>query len=182
MSKVILETIYKIISNYPGFFSYNETIALGSATLSLPDKSLIVELGSLYGRSSALFSEIAQINDLDVICIDNFCGNSETEPYFRENILDRYRNTKLIKATTDEAVFEFSDETIDLLFIDANHQEDGILNDCKNYLPKVKHNGIVAFHDYFHQDFPSVKKWVDVFTEDWEVLAEADSLIIKRKP
>lgn len=40
---------------------------------------------------------------------------------------------------------------IDLLFIDADHSMDAVLNDFYNYLPFVNENGLILIHDSFPQ-------------------------------
>ncbi len=175
--------IWSKLDNYPGYFFPLEAESLFNALMTLPENSLAVELGSLYGRSSLIFGEVSQSNNFNVICVDNFCGESDSRNYFFNNILAKYPRVKLIEKTTDDAVYDFTANSIDLLFIDANHQDEGIYNDCKNYLPKVKNGGIVAFHDYNNDSFPSVKKWVDELTKGWEIIADnRDSIVIKRKP
>lgn len=40
------------------------------------------------------------------------------------------------------------DETLDWVYIDADHRMEGCLADLKAWYPKVKSSGIVAGHDY----------------------------------
>jgi predicted O-methyltransferase YrrM len=36
----------------------------------------------------------------------------------------------------------------DLIYIDGDHRYDGVRNDIRVWLPRVRHGGILAFHDY----------------------------------
>lgn len=49
---------------------------------------------------------------------------------------------------------------IDFLFIDGNHDYDAVLEDFKNYFPKVKPGGYIAMHDYFpNSPTPAMPWW-----------------------
>ncbi|MDO9399733.1 MAG: class I SAM-dependent methyltransferase [bacterium] len=38
---------------------------------------------------------------------------------------------------------------VDLLFIDANHSKESVLNDFQNYFPFISNQGIILFHDTY---------------------------------
>jgi methyltransferase family protein len=50
------------------------------------------------------------------------------------------------------------DEAIDVLFIDGDHSEEGVLADFAMWHPKVKDGGKVAFHDVRNLRSPGVSK------------------------
>jgi len=58
----------------------------------------------------------------------------------------------------------FSDESIDLLFVDGDHSFDGCLSDLRNWYPKVKPNGVILGHDY-----------------DWETVRAAAQQFVREK-
>ena len=64
----------------------------------------------------------------------------KTEPY-----KDRLVH---ISKSSDDAVLDFEDESIDFIFIDGLHTYDQVLIDCKNYYPKLKKGGYLIGHDY----------------------------------
>ena len=49
---------------------------------------------------------------------------------------------------------------MDLVYIDAKHDYESVKRDIELYLPKIKHKGILAGHDYHHV-WPGVKKAVN---------------------
>src|SRR5260221_412005 len=49
-----------------------------------------------------------------------------------------------------EAVEDFEDESLDFVYIDANHEFRYIAEDLCEWTKKVKKGGIVAGHDYFY--------------------------------
>jgi hypothetical protein len=55
---------------------------------------------------------------------------------------------KLIRATSDDAVELFEDNTFDIIFIDGLHTYEQLKKDCVNYYSKLKFGGIFAGHDF----------------------------------
>lgn len=53
-----------------------------------------------------------------------------------------------IYKSSDEAVDDFEDESLDFVFIDGLHTYDQVLLDCKNYYPKVRKGGLIIGHDF----------------------------------
>ena len=66
---------------------------------------------------------------------------------------DRYQ---IVRKTSMEAVKDFADESLDFVYIDADHRYDYAKEDIANWWPKVKVGGVFAGHDYYDsQDLPS---------------------------
>lgn len=53
----------------------------------------------------------------------------------------------------------------DFIFIDGNHNYDGVLADLRAYRPLVRSGGIIAGHDYTTDVHPGVRQAVDEFFE-----------------
>lgn len=58
-------------------------------------------------------------------------------------------NVKLVNSWSVDASKMFKDESIDYIFIDANHSYEWVVEDMKAWIPKIKKGGIVMGHDYF---------------------------------
>ena len=56
-------------------------------------------------------------------------------------------------------------ETIDFIFIDAEHTEPAVKSDIMMWWPLIKRGGIISGHDYGHRRFGGVKLAVDAFIE-----------------
>ena len=54
----------------------------------------------------------------------------------------------MIRKSSFDAVNDFEDESIDIVFIDANHSYESVKNDIDLWLPKVKTGGVLSGHDY----------------------------------
>ena len=75
-----------------------------------------------------------------------------------------YQNTHVhILKTSDDAVADFGDETLDFIFIDGLHTYEQVLKDCQNYWPKLKSGGVFIGHDYARIE--DVYKAVNVFAK-----------------
>ena len=68
---------------------------------------------------------------------------------------------RLLKMTSENASELFSDNSIDLIFIDADHQYQSVQDDISFWFPKIKTGGFLTGHDYGHKNFPGVKQAVD---------------------
>jgi predicted O-methyltransferase YrrM len=53
-----------------------------------------------------------------------------------------------IKGYSWEVARQFDDDTIDFVFIDADHAYESVCKDIQAWLPKVRKGGIIAGHDY----------------------------------
>lgn len=62
--------------------------------------------------------------------------------------LTKYPNYKFIEDFSLEAVKRFTDNSLDFVYIDANHAEPYISQDIREWTKKVRPGGIVAGHDY----------------------------------
>lgn len=59
----------------------------------------------------------------------------------------------------------------DLIYIDASHKKEDVIDDIRHYLPLLKPGGVIFGDDYGNPDFPGVKEAADQFNpevlEDW---------------
>lgn len=157
---------------------------------------IIVEVGSAHGASSTILAEAAQELKGSLYCIDSFpedyYGQEKFGEYgyqaFKKNVLDKYgKLVTFIRGTSSDVKDAQFGGAIDILFIDGDHSYQGVRNDLRILIPKLRSGGYVAFHDYNNNAaFPGVKKAADEFTkewptEEWPTESEWD-LVIRRKP
>ena len=55
---------------------------------------------------------------------------------------------KIIEGKSEEVYDQLEDESVDILFIDADHSYLGVKRDIELYMPKVKKGGILCGHDF----------------------------------
>jgi len=128
-----------------------------------------------------LSTKLLSRSDLKLYMVDSWCSHvgeySETDFHGRlsqKEQDDFYEVTKqrvspfgeravVIKSGSVEAAEQFEDESLDFVFLDADHNYSGVKADIEAWMPKVKPGGILSGHDYNHPEFPEwgVKRAVD---------------------
>jgi len=118
--------------------------------------------GAEIGVADGKYSEILcqSIPGLELFCIDIWApypGNGHR--YKEEDYRYGFEMTqkrlggfkaKLIRAMSMDAVKNFADESLDFVFIDANHAFDYVMEDIIHWSKKVRRGGVVSGHDYYH--------------------------------
>ena len=120
----------------------------------------LVELGSQYGCS--LFSFCQAVRDLkldtEINAVDMWSGDigaeitgEEVYALVQKTAATYYPevNLHLFQMCFDDARPNFADNSIDILHIDGGHTFEDVEHDFTTWLPKLKENGIVLFHDVY---------------------------------
>jgi hypothetical protein len=133
-----------------------------------------VELGTHHGAS--FFAVCQAIKEFDIDCyptaVDLWLGDEHAGEYdesvynnFAWLLQNRYPGIgATLRKDFNQAVFEFADESIDLLHIDGLHTYEAVKNDFDTWLPKVSKNGVVLFHDtiVMERGFGVWKLWDEI--------------------
>lgn len=113
------------------------------------------EVGVCFGHFSLILCQ--SIPGLELIAIDswNTRQNIKREHAFKasgeeyaRSVLAPYRAT-IIKKRSMDAVKDFEDESLDFVFIDADHSYSAVKEDIREWSKKVRSGGIVSGHDYY---------------------------------
>ena len=120
----------------------------------------LVELGSQYGCS--LFSFCQAVRDFklntEINAVDMWSGDigaeitgEEVYALVKKTAATYYPevNLHLFQMCFDDARPNFADNSIDILHIDGGHTFEDVEHDFTTWLPKLKENGIVLFHDVY---------------------------------
>ncbi len=118
----------------------------------------IVELGTHYGCSFFAFLQSCKDFNLstEVIAIDSWEGDKQAGFYgeevinvVKETVKQKFpkQNIRLVRKYFCDAVSDIEDGTVDILHIDGLHTYEAVSQDFAMWLPKLKNNGIVLFHD-----------------------------------
>lgn len=140
------------------------------------DDGKIVELGAWKGKSSA-FLVVEAYNKspkIEIHIVDTWGGNpfdgsqdQSTDLYnkFISNMSLLARPYQAHRMKTNEAVGLFKDESLDAVFIDADHSYEAVKLDIQNWMPKVRKGGILAGHDYNSAWMGVVRAVDEIFPE-----------------
>lgn len=132
-----------------------------------------VEIGSYKGKSSSFMAvEIANSGKyINFDCVDTWAGSPEHQAggdledpdvvndkmfdIFKQNMdpVKSYYRAK--RMTSLEAAATYEDNSLDFVFIDADHSYEAVRADIIAWWPKVKPGGIISGHDY-HMGAPGV--------------------------
>ncbi len=92
----------------------------------------------------------------------------------RNNILKEWMGKRKKKCfnykimSSLEASSKVPDKSLDLVFIDADHSFDTVIEDITVWLPKIREGGIISGHDYDELEFEGVFKAVNGLLGDVE--------------
>lgn len=70
-----------------------------------------------------------------------------------ESVLNKFKNNnkvEIIKAFSIDAINKIVDDSLDFVYIDANHLFEYVYQDIKLWFEKVKEGGIIAGHDIYN--------------------------------
>ena len=138
----------------------------------LNDGSTIVEVGSWKGKSASYLAVeiINSKKNIKLYCVDTWKGSAEHQfdqiiiedklyELFLNNVKTLLNVITPIRQNSIEASKLFEDDSLDIVFINADHSYDAVKADIEAWYPKVKNKGILAGHDY--GGWPDVTRAVD---------------------
>ena len=187
-----------------GWLTVDEAIALYELARSVPDREpVVVEIGSWQGKSSVVLGiGLKSKQGATLYCVDPFDasgdGSSEKDyqkrrgelvGFLRERFLSNLQQTgvremvKVLQGYSHEVVEGF-DQSIDLLFIDGDHDYESVLRDFRDWTPMVAEGGVLCMHDVGNPLVPGPQQ---VVVEEmrrspvWGEHRQVDSLFIARK-
>lgn len=164
------------LDNLPiGFFNLHDSKLLASLVSQVPDFGIIVELGSFLGRTAVIIGRHAKSN-VRIFCIDSFPEKFKCQVHFDDwyenqypqlgqefDVYNEFRkntqeftNITVIKGKSPNEI-KFTNEPIDMFFLDAAHKNPNCLENLNFFCPLVKSNGIICGHDFLDK-FPDVQQ------------------------
>ena len=146
----------------------NEGHLLWNVSRSLKQDSVIVEIGAFRGKSTCFIAEGIGNKRCQFFAIDIWLEKKCSLEKFLENT-KAYRDKIIpLKGFSYDVVKNWpKDRKIDFLWIDADHSYEGVKRDIEDWLPLVKKNAYVLFHDY--RDAAGVKRAVDELVDSKKI-------------
>jgi predicted O-methyltransferase YrrM len=126
---------------------------------SVPEGGHIVEVGAWKGASTSYLAVEAQHKKLRIDVVDTWSGSQEHKDIsdikenslfgtFIDNLRPVINLINPIRTDSVSASKMYADESLDAVFIDADHRYESVKADILAWMPKVKKGGILAGHDY----------------------------------
>ena len=135
----------------------------GSYLLHLIEKNnfkTIAEVGVKFGRTT--FFLLDNVQDLVIHAVD-----LDISMFYNKEVKSKYKDRLIpIKGYSYEVADQLPNNSMDLIFIDADHSYESVKKDILAYTPKLKDNGILSGHDI---DYPGVNKAVRELIKDFDV-------------
>lgn len=154
------------------------------------DLDLVVELGTNIGTTSILLSAVAKrvcttdvFEKIDLIKDDEqrgiyakaFANNKHYHHFIMKKLVQF--NVEVSQCLSTDFALAFLPETVDMVFIDADHSYNGVKTDFEAWFDKIKIGGYYAFHDCV-ESFPVFKYKKNVLEKDERIKNVSESLII----
>lgn len=161
----------------------------------LPNNSIVVELGTGFGRGLATMVKVAEEilknhnKKINIFSVDHFLGelsrNTEENEYYYsglsleqtiKNLTNagvKVGNYTIINSDTISAAVNFTN--VDYVFIDADHKEENVKRDIETWLPKIKIGGFIGGHDYPYTSVANavhsmfLKDKIKIYDDSWLV-------------
>jgi len=112
----------------------------------------VVEVGTRTGRTARHVARYCpQVEELFAV---------DLEPPL-DGAFDPRERVTFVQGWSDAVAKQFDDESLDLVFLDADHSEEWVLRDLEAWLPKLRLGGVICGHDYGSRHHPGVKRAVD---------------------
>lgn len=143
-----------------------EKMRLATLAQEVPAGGTIVEVGALYGGSTALLA-LGQ-PEATVHSHDNFSWSPEvpaSAAFMLENLKELGIENVVIHEGDSRVTAKEWDRPIDLLWIDGGHSFEFVWNDLSTFGPHAK---VIALHDYKNPSWPDIEQAVVRFLAEHE--------------
>ena len=142
---------------------------------SFPDCKTIAEIGVYRGEFSQHIIRLCKPDRLVLVDpwawtdrVNKPMKRDKTKPLGQEvyeyvvTLFASDKRVEIHRKPSVEAAPTFADGSFDMVYIDGNHKYASVVNDIREWLPKVKPGGVLAGHDY---RFPGVRQAVHEFCD-----------------
>jgi len=149
--------------------------AITAAKNYFNDKKVVcAEIGSWLGDNAVdmltNWNEISKLHLIDSFEVCPDFRDADIQVSNKSRFVERFKDNPRTSIILDQSVTaskQFDDESLDFVYIDANHTYDFVREDIRCWTPKVKKGGIIGGHDYEYlqpsTNIRSVKKAVDEY-------------------
>lgn len=141
-----------------GWFNYDDIYDL--AIKQADSRSKFLEIGCFLGKSTEYLCRkikesgknievyIIDIFDTDYPLYVEMLQGQSMYDLFQKNISEHLSMVKIFKGDSKVLHTNFKDNFFDMIFIDGDHDYEGIKSDLNYYYSKLKKRGLFGGHDY----------------------------------
>lgn len=122
--------------------AHNQVGGLIDLIRSLPPLGAVAEVGCYVGVSTEAWALLAD----RVYAVDGWWDAGACDAFLRR--MAGYPNVQPVRADSLRAAKVFPDNSLDLVYVDADHSYEAVKADILAWLPKVKAGGWIAGHDH----------------------------------
>lgn len=158
---------YKEIKGWLDYEDYYESVAR-----AIPDNGVFVEVGVWKGRSICYFAEWCRIlgKNVTIYGVDKFGGlfgptckltwGDEGIDHVQANLETAGVSDMitLIQGDSASCALQFEDNSLDFVWLDADHTLQNLCREIMAWTTKLKPGGILAGHDLDNKSHPDVEK------------------------
>lgn len=148
-----------------GWFSPENIETYKKLVSQVPMRGSVVELGCWMGRSLCSVANEIKSRQVLAVAVDSFTGEDNEVGVYGDVITQDVKkifndaikefgisdSVMLLDMTTSEAADNVPNNSVDLLFIDADHSYQNVKEDIETWLPKMKRGGVISGHDFFRE-------------------------------
>lgn len=148
------EDALRRLTGIEGQHTNEEAWVLFDCVLGTSPDATIVEIGTWKGKSAAIMGAACRGTKRKVFTIDNFRTDiypqgrifeKEVREYFAR---DKVEHVVLLVGDSANFALKWRRKPIDMIFIDGEHKYEAVKADIENWLPHIKKEGFMLFHDY----------------------------------
>jgi len=110
----------------------------------------VVEIGTYKGGSAEVIAKVCK----KLVTIDIYPDHRPEGDFTIADVkkrLKKYKNVKVVKGDGVSEAFDYSANSIEVLFIDDGHKKEIVQREFANWLRCIKKKGIIIFHDYIEK-------------------------------
>ena len=130
--------------------------------LKLKKRGKIAEIGVDQGEFSEL---ILKTTEPDLLHLIDIWDSKRYDADLLKKVTSRFKEriddgrVQIHRKLSTDAAGDFEDNYFDWIYIDTTHSYNMTREELAKYAPKVKHNGIIAGHDYTMGDWRSLNRY-----------------------
>jgi len=180
---VTFEEVMKLTGTigHPSALQDEEARVLYDLCCQVPEHGTVVEIGCDIGRTSSVIAQVGLERGYCSVHVDPWSADMHRVNFIPWMVMmDRIGGKFEVHRMPS---YEANLPRSCLLLIDGNHDEDGVMKDCRIARSSVIPSGILAVHDYGQECTPSVKEVVDKMIRDteWEKISVTKTLGVWRR-